>query len=69
MRKSGAKILLVANKAEGKGGDLGIAEAARFGFGEVVPISAEHGENIVYMMQKIVEIGGDKITTLEDGRK
>ena len=66
LRKSGAKILLVANKAEGKGGDHGIAEAARFGFGEVVPISAEHGENVVYMMQKIVEIGGDAVTTIEE---
>ncbi len=46
LRRSGRKIILVANKCE-RGADLpGVAEAARLGFGEPVPLSAEHGEGL-----------------------
>lgn len=37
---------LVANKCEGKAGQAGLMEAFELGFGEPVPISAEHGEGM-----------------------
>src|SRR5215470_3949503 len=46
LRKSRARILLVANKSEGRGGEAGRLDAFRLGFGEPIPISAEHGEGM-----------------------
>jgi GTP-binding protein len=46
LRRSGKPTLLVANKSEGKGGAAGIYESFELGFGEPVPISAEHGEGL-----------------------
>jgi len=46
LRRSGRPVLLVANKSEGKGGDAGIYEAFGLGFGDPVPVSAEHGEGL-----------------------
>ncbi len=47
IRKSGALVVLVANKCEGKAGSAGLAEAWSLGVGEPVPISAVHGEGLV----------------------
>jgi len=46
LRKRGKPVVLVANKAEGKAGDVGALEAFKLGFGEAVAISAEHGEGM-----------------------
>jgi GTP-binding protein len=46
LRKSRAPVLLVANKCEGAGGAWGRLESFRLGFGEPIPISAEHGEGL-----------------------
>ncbi len=43
LRKAKKPLLLVANKCEGKGGAIGIAEAWGLGFKEPLPLSAEHG--------------------------
>src|SRR5690606_33270106 len=43
LRKSGKKVHLIANKAEGRGADTGLIEAYSFGFSEPTAISAEHG--------------------------
>jgi GTP-binding protein len=46
LRRLGRPILLIANKSE-RGADMrGLAEATRLGFGEALPISAEHGEGL-----------------------
>jgi GTP-binding protein len=46
LRRLSKPILLVANKSE-RGADMrGLAEAQRLGFGEALPISAEHGEGM-----------------------
>jgi len=44
LRRLGARVLLVANKCEGKAGLAGLAEAHGLGFGDPVPVSAEHAE-------------------------
>jgi GTP-binding protein len=46
LRRSGKPVIVVANKTEGRAGDAGALEAFRFGFGEPVSISAEHGEGL-----------------------
>jgi len=45
-RQSGHPIILVANKAEGRAGEAGVYEAYSLGLGEPVAVSAEHGEGI-----------------------
>jgi GTP-binding protein len=46
VRASGRPVVLVANKSEGRAGRDGFYEAYELGFGEPVPVSAEHGEGI-----------------------
>ncbi|PCJ61549.1 MAG: ribosome biogenesis GTPase Der [Rhodospirillaceae bacterium] len=42
LRKRSTPVLLVANKCEGKAGDIGYYGAFQLGFGEPIAISAEH---------------------------
>jgi GTP-binding protein len=46
VRKSGKSTILIANKSEGKAGAAGAMEAYALGFGEPIPVSAEHGEGL-----------------------
>ena len=46
VRRRGKPVILVANKAEGRGHEGGLLEAFELGFGEPLPISAEHGEGL-----------------------
>ena len=46
LRKSGKPVILAANKAEGKAGEIGALEGYALGFGEPLQISAEHGEGM-----------------------
>lgn len=46
LRKRSARVILAANKAEGKAGDVGYYDAYSLGLGEPVQLSAEHGEGI-----------------------
>jgi GTPase len=43
LRASGRPIVLIANKAESRAADSGLLDAYKLGFGEAVPVSAEHG--------------------------
>ena len=45
-RKSGKAVVVLGNKAEGKAGADGIAEGHALGFGDVIGLSAEHGEGL-----------------------
>ena len=45
-RRTAPKVILVANKCEGRAGSDGFYEAFALGFGEPVAISAEHGEGL-----------------------
>ena len=47
LRAETTPVIVVANKAEGRGAESGVLEAYSLGLGEPVPISAEHGEGIV----------------------
>ena len=54
LRKGGRPVILVANKAEGRGGEAGLLDAYGLGLDDPVGISAEHGEGM-----------GDLYTALE----
>jgi GTP-binding protein len=45
-RRANKPVVLLANKSEGKHGELGAMEAYALGLGEPVQISAEHGEGM-----------------------
>jgi len=55
IRKSGARVVLLANKCEGKAGAAGLSEAWTLGLGEPVPISAAHGEGLVDLHDAMLE--------------
>src|SRR5207302_645649 len=44
--KHHGKVIVVANKCEGRAGQTGLAEAHALGFGQPIPVSAEHGEGL-----------------------
>ena len=46
LRKRSSKVILVANKCEGRAGQNGLAEAHGLGLGQPIPISAEHAEGL-----------------------
>jgi GTP-binding protein len=43
LRASGRPVVLVANKTESRAADSGVLEAYALGFGDPIPVSAEHG--------------------------
>ncbi|HEY1261333.1 MAG TPA: ribosome biogenesis GTPase Der [Stellaceae bacterium] len=53
LRKSGKPVLLIANKAEGRTPPPGLAEAYRLGLGDPVPLSAEHGEGLGLLYERL----------------
>ena len=53
VRGSGKPIILAANKCEGRAAEPGIYEAYALGFGEPLPISAEHGTGIGELSEAI----------------
>ncbi len=46
LRKRSGRVILAANKAEGKAGEEGFFEAFKLGLGEPLRLSGEHGEGI-----------------------
>ncbi|CAN5807641.1 ribosome biogenesis GTPase Der [soil metagenome] len=46
LRRRGVRVILAANKAEGRAGEAGALEAYSLGLGEPIPLSGEHGEGI-----------------------
>jgi GTP-binding protein len=46
LRRSGKPVVLLANKAEGRAVLSAIGESYRLGLGDPVPVSAEHGEGL-----------------------
>jgi GTP-binding protein len=61
LRKSGGKVILVANKVEGNKGDSGYYESFGMGFGDPIPISAEHGDGMVDLRDALVAQLGEEV--------
>ncbi|MEZ5871821.1 MAG: ribosome biogenesis GTPase Der [Nitratireductor sp.] len=67
LRRSGKPVIAVANKFEGKTGEPGYYDAFALGFGQPVPLSAEHGIGFSDLHDAIVEaIGRDRAYPEED---
>src|ERR1041384_4727928 len=52
-RGSGKKVIVAANKSEGRAAEPGLYEAYSLGLGEPLPISAEHGLGIGELIDAI----------------
>jgi GTP-binding protein len=55
LRRQGRPVLLVANKAEGRGGAAAALDAYSLGLGEPLAVSAEHGEGLADLMGEIAD--------------
>ena len=56
LRRADKPLILVANKAEGRAGGAGAQEAYGLGFGDPVPLSAEHGDGLSDLYDALREI-------------
>ncbi len=65
LREHDVPIVLVANKAEGRAGESGVLESYSLGFGDPVPLSAEHGEGVADLFSALWPIIGDKAEAAE----
>lgn len=56
LRSHDRKVLLVANKAEGRAGEGGVAESYELGMGAPIQISAEHGEGLADLYEALMPL-------------
>jgi len=61
LRRSGKAVVLVANKTEGGSAFAGIGEAYRLGLGDPVAISAEHGEGLAELYERLEPFAADPL--------
>ncbi len=66
IRKAGKPTVLVANKMEGSAGEPGRLEAYELGFGEPVPVSAEHNEGMADLYDALRAALPDAAVPAED---
>ena len=68
LRRTGKPVVLIANKAEGRAGLPGIGEAYRLGLGDPVPISAEHGEGLAELYERLAPFSrsGDAVPSEQE---
>ncbi|MBV6418682.1 MAG: GTPase Der [Steroidobacteraceae bacterium] len=58
LRRSGKRVVLAANKAEGLDADIATADFHALGFGEPVPVSAAHGQGARELMEAVLGAEG-----------
>jgi GTP-binding protein len=58
LRKAALPVLVVANKAEGRGGIANAMEAFELGLGDPVAVSAEHNEGLGALHEAVMEVLG-----------
>ncbi len=66
LRRQGRRLLLVANKSEGRAGAASAMEAYELGLGDPVAVSAEHGEGISALMAEIADMLPEHEATPDD---
>jgi GTP-binding protein len=59
LRRRAARVILVANKAEGRAGEAGAIEGFELGLGDPVMVSAEHGEGMEDLHRVLVPIAAE----------
>ena len=60
LRRSGKPVVLVANKTEGRATLPGVGETYRLGLGDPVPISAEHGEGLAELYERLAPFAAER---------
>ncbi len=60
VRRSDKPVVLVANKFEGKAGEVGYYESFELGLGDPVPLSAEHGIGLADLFEALVTAIGEE---------
>jgi GTP-binding protein len=60
LRRSGKPVILALNKSEGRGHVEIVAEAYRLGFGEALPLSAEHNLGIDGLIEALLPFAEDE---------
>ena len=65
-RRADKPVVLVANKSEGKHGELGAMESYALGLGEPIQISAEHGEGLSDLYDSLRDIMPEPPEDVED---
>ena len=60
LRRSGKPVVLTANKTEGRATLPGVGEAYRLGLGDPVPISAEHGEGLAALYERLAPFAQER---------
>jgi len=65
-RRANKPVLLLANKSEGKHGDVGAMEAYALGLGDPIPVSAEHGEGLSDLYDALRELMPEPVYDDED---
>src|SRR5712692_1909602 len=68
LRKSGKRVILVANKVEAIDVGLDISLVYRLGFGEPLLISAEHGQGVGDLLDAVLMGVPEAPVTIEDER-
>jgi GTP-binding protein len=69
LRRSSVPVLLVANKAEGRGGAAAALEAYELGLGEPIAISAEHNEGLGALHEAVAEALGEPPAEAEEAEE
>lgn len=59
LRRRGVRVILAANKAEGKAGEAGALEAYALGLGDPLRLSAEHGEGLDDLYRRLRPIADE----------
>src|SRR3954447_25898187 len=60
LRRTGKPVVLVANKAEGRAALADLGEAYALGLGDPVPISAQHGEGMAELYERLRSFAPDR---------
>ena len=66
LRRASLPVLLVANKAEGRGGMAAAMEAFELGLGDPIAVSAEHNEGLGALHEAVAEALGEEPAETEE---
>ncbi len=66
LRRASLPVLLIANKAEGRGGMAAAMEAFELGLGDPIAVSAEHNEGLGALHEAVAEALGEPPAEEED---
>ena len=60
LRRKSARVILAANKSEGRAADAGLIEAYSLGLGDPIRLSAEHGEGLGELIEVLRPVADEK---------